>query len=97
MAAPRIIVVNAEVVRRKPRLLAFLGLALPDGSSRWMNELIEGESVPATWHWHPRTGSITQQLGSYRDRRSRDSLCEIWPNGACRSTGHPASYLNVTT
>ena len=32
--APRIVVVNAEVVRRKPRLLAFPGLALPDGSVR---------------------------------------------------------------
>ena len=31
--APRIVVVNAEVVRCKPRLLTFPGLALPDGSS----------------------------------------------------------------
>src|SRR5262245_37763027 len=34
MAAPAIVVVNALVVRRKPRLLAFLGLALRVGPVR---------------------------------------------------------------
>jgi hypothetical protein len=33
-AAPRIAVVSAFDVRRKPRLLAFLGLALADGPGR---------------------------------------------------------------
>ena len=34
IAAPRIIVADAEVVRRTPRLLAYLGLALPAGPAR---------------------------------------------------------------
>src|SRR3954452_20503461 len=64
MMAPRIVVVNAEDVRRKPRLLAFLGLALPDGSSRRKNSSIKDRPAPAIWHRGPPTGSISPRLGS---------------------------------
>jgi hypothetical protein len=52
--APRIVVVNAEDVRRKRRLLAFLGLALPDGSSRRKTSSIKDRPAPAIWHRAPQ-------------------------------------------
>ena len=60
MMAPRIVVVNAEDERRKPRLLAFLELALPDGSSRRKTSSIKDRPVPAIWHRAPPTGSISR-------------------------------------
>src|SRR6516165_5105191 len=81
MTAPRIVVVNAEDVRRKPRLLAFLGLALPDGSSRRETSSIKDRPAPAIWHRTSPTGSISRDSDrdteTDTDRRFRDSLCGI--------------------
>jgi len=74
-AAPKIVVVNAEVVRRKPRLLALLRIALPDGSTRLGLELKSGRSLPVFWHEAARTGLISR-MAAIIERWSRDSLRE---------------------
>ena len=52
--------VNAEVVRCKPRLLAFLGHALPDGPTRLRLESQGGRSVPVLSHEAAETGPLSR-------------------------------------
>ena len=81
MMAPRIVVVNAEDVRRKPRLLAFLGLALPERSGRRKTLSIKDQPAPLFWHGAPRPARSSRDSDrdteTDTDRRFRDSLCQI--------------------